>query len=688
MARTFRIAGAMMLTAIAGFGMVARVQAQTPTPPTTSSGPGTVTLSLAEYNRLVDRGAAAPHRIAEPPIPAVVSRAELALRANKDVVRGTLTLQGEVFRGGPTSMPLLSGGTVLDAQVSGVSVPLVYDNGTYKAILPGGKAFTLTLTWATPIGSEPGRAAVVLPTVAASSIRASLETPGDHADVRVQGGMITRRDTASGRTQVEMTLEAGVSPRVTWSSREAAATSAPRELRLLADVRTLATIGESDIKLAALFDVTVVQGEPAKFDIHLPPGFDLASASGASIEVAPNRPSADLLTVIVREPGRRRHQFLLTLERSLANQASLSDASTLANDNRANEEAQLSKASTVANLHHDIPLPWLDGAQRETGEAAIEGVGTLDLNAEERAPLHRIDASEVSGPLQSLSREALLAAFRYQRRGVEPVALALNVQRFPEAPVLAAIAERAVVTTLVTTQGRALTEVALTVRNQGQPFLRVGLPAGATLVSAEVAGGSVKPVEGTDGARVPLLRTGFRPSGAYQVSFVYMQSGNAFEKKGDAAMTLARFDVPITVLEWELFLPDRYEVKKFDGDVLASEKLPYELTQIEAYAAPQTDALVVHGMPTPAPPPASAAAESVTEGRLEVADSARNMTVNAKKPPQQQEEPSQNVQSLQRRVAGVLPVRVDVPRAGHSYHFIRPLVVDEDTTVRFRYRTR
>ena len=48
--------------------------------------------------------------------------------------------------------------------------------------------------------------------------------------------------------------------------------------------------------------------------------------------------------------------------------------------------------------------------------------------------------------------------------------------------------------------------------------------------------------------------------------------------------------------------------------------------------------------------------------------------------------PSQNVINLQRRVAGVLPIRVDVPRAGTSYRFSRPLVVDDETHVTFRYR--
>jgi len=50
--------------------------------------------------------------------------------------------------------------------------------------------------------------------------------------------------------------------------------------------------------------------------------------------------------------------------------------------------------------------------------------------------------------------------------------------------------------------------------------------------------------------------------------------------------------------------------------------------------------------------------------------------------------PSQNVANLQRRVAGVLPVKVDVPRAGRSYKFVRPLVLDEETRVTFQYKAK
>jgi hypothetical protein len=49
---------------------------------------------------------------------------------------------------------------------------------------------------------------------------------------------------------------------------------------------------------------------------------------------------------------------------------------------------------------------------------------------------------------------------------------------------------------------------------------------------------------------------------------------------------------------------------------------------------------------------------------------------------------SQNVFNLQKRVAGVLPVSIDVPRAGHSYRFARALVLDEETKLSFEYKTR
>ena len=50
--------------------------------------------------------------------------------------------------------------------------------------------------------------------------------------------------------------------------------------------------------------------------------------------------------------------------------------------------------------------------------------------------------------------------------------------------------------------------------------------------------------------------------------------------------------------------------------------------------------------------------------------------------------PSVNVTNLQKRVAGILPVRIDVPKSGRSYRFVRTLVLDEETRISFNYKSK
>ena len=502
-------------------------------------------------------------------------------------------------------------------------MPILQQQGVFHAVLPAG-AFTLQIEWAGAIATEPGRASAQLPQLGAGTIRATIDAPGEGSDLTIDHALVTQRTRAQGRLIVDATLAPGGGSRVGWSSRDAG-TAPVRALRLLDDVKTLVTVGENDVRVTAIFDVTVVQGTTATLAVRLPDGFSLTSVTGA-----PNE-SADVVDgrLVLNVPaGRARHQFLVALERSIAD----------------------------AGSRRVVALPWLEGSQRETGDVAIEGVGALDLAVAEQRPLTRIDVVELSAALTALAHEPLLAAYRYQRRAAEAVTLAFDVTRFPDAAVLAAAADRATATTLVTPEGRSLTEVSLTVRNQAQPFLRVGLPAGATLLSAEVAGVAVKPAQGADGLRIPLLRPGFRPQGPYAVSFVYLHAGAAFADKGDASLTLARVDLPIAWLEWEMLLPDRMEASRFDGTAFPRELVP---------AAAPVD--VAYGV-----------AESVT-----VTGGDKPRAADQRQAPN---ELSLNVQNLQKRAAGVLPVRLDVPRAGQSHTFVRPLVMDEETRVSFRYK--
>jgi hypothetical protein len=51
-------------------------------------------------------------------------------------------------------------------------------------------------------------------------------------------------------------------------------------------------------------------------------------------------------------------------------------------------------------------------------------------------------------------------------------------------------------------------------------------------------------------------------------------------------------------------------------------------------------------------------------------------------------QPSSSVIAIQQKVAGVLPIPIDVPRAGVTLRFARPLVLDDETRIDFHYKRR
>jgi len=706
---------------------------------------GHVTLPLDEYNRLLELANRSPRHVESAPLPYTIKRGDLKLRVSNETVMGTIQLQGETFNKGETKVALTGGMTILDARQEGKSLPLEQENGAQIAILAGPAEFLVVLDAGLPLNIETGRASFILPVPTAGSVRLTLEVPGDHTSVKLNPGLITGRASANGTTTIEATLVPGQPATIWWATREVVAPVVPREVRFLSNLKTLVSVGEADIRLAVLADINVIQGEPAQFEVEVPAGYEVTGTSGASVDSSDVQ--SGVLTLKVNAPSKRTHQFLISMEK------------------------------TITETKADVPFLSIKNSQRETGEVLVEGVGTMELTAKESGSLKRMDIKETNPYLRSLARSPLQSAFRYHRQPAENPSLALEWTRFPDSSVLAAVAERAVVTTMVTNEGRSITEVKLTVKNQVQPFLKVELPAGASIVSADVAGEKVKPVEGADGQRVPLLRPGFRPVDAYEVSFVFMHSGTPFAKKGGSEISLPKMDVPITVLQWEVFLPEQYKVKDFGGDALAANLLPASLEggavtlyeafqgdsgstvqnrfeplqllpgQVGGYIIDPSGAVlpgvqvtvtqldtgamrsaltdnsgrwIISGMPS-----ARARAVATKQG---FNPTARNFDYNANYPPsisftlqigsvtetvevraddqikesrrierdlkkdkaqlQASNAASDNVLNLQRRVSGVLPVQVDVPRAGSSYSFIRPLVLDEETKLTFTYKTK
>jgi hypothetical protein len=714
---------------------------------------GNVSLSLEEYNRLVELASKPTKKPELPPVNYSVKHADLKLRVEDESVSGAVQLDGEVFKKGMTKVPLTTGMTILDVHEQNKGVPLTPENGTQVAILNGPAEFSVNVNVALKLRVEAGRAQFSVPVPVAGGAQLSLVVPGEHTLVNVSPGLVTNRTSENGKTTIEATLPPGQTANVWWATREVAAPLLPREVRFLSNVKTLVSVGEAELRLAALADINVVQGDPTQFELEIPAGYEVTGVTGASLESSETQ--TNNLILKVNAPSQRNHQFLISLERS------------------------------ITDTKSGVPFLSFKNAQREIGEVLVEGTGTMELTATEGGSLKRMDVKETNYYLRSLAHFPPQAAFRYHRQSNEVPTLALEWVRFPDSSVLAAVAESAQVTTLVTSEGRSLTEIKLLLKNQAQPFLKVSLPPGASILSADIEGEKVKPVLAPDGNRVPLLRPGFRPTGTYTISFVFIHAGTPFSKKGGSDLSLPAMDIPISLLHWEVFLPEQYKVTDFHGDVISANLVPpafqenasigygygggigsgsgvrgsfngimasgdlvsFPLAsgQLGGLIADPSGAVVPNATVTIINLDTGFSTSTVSDeqgrwivsnlpsGRVKINASAngfksiaQDAIYNADQPAHAsfslpvgsvsetvemqsqalpingrnftdfsglkagvaQQAASLNVMNLQRRVAGVLPVAIDVPRAGTSFEFVRPLVLGEETKVAFNYKSR
>ena len=137
--------------------------------------------------------------------------------------------------------------TILEAKQSGAPLPLFQEGQHHSAILIGPGPFAVSLGVAAPLTIEAGRASFTLPVPLASSAHLNLELPGNHADVHVEPGLVTTSHTANGNTLVEAALEPGKPARIWWTTREIAAPVAQREVRFLSDIKTVVSVGDSQL---------------------------------------------------------------------------------------------------------------------------------------------------------------------------------------------------------------------------------------------------------------------------------------------------------------------------------------------------------------------------------------------------------------------------------------------------------
>src|SRR6266478_879293 len=479
---------------------------------TAAHSPGWVVLPVDEYRALHARAYPTEREPEPPPVEATLTRVDYDLRINGDLASGRAGLTVDVLKDGWVRVPIPAGLLVREARLDGRLVSLVP--------MVGGKA---------------GGQLSALLSAASGVTRASVQIPRQGVDIRLAGGLLSEKSETAAESKWIAYGRGNEVLTFTWR-RKTEDHRATQPLRLRGSLTQLLGLGEDSTSINAEVNLEVTQGAAHEVKIHIPDRVTINQVLGAMVAdwvVKDNE-----LSVTFLEPVEQQARFVITGE------------------TRTSREGQI-----------DIPLLRLLKAERETGGVAVEVLGAGEIKDAKSEGLESADATDL-GEMVASRQSQSLNAFRF-RPGPTKLArsLRVDVARYTPQAVLMANVEEARYQVLITGEGKVLVQARYAIRNNQRNFLKVTLPAGATLWTASLGGRAVRPGQSPDGSLLlPLdkARSG-EEAPEFAVEIVYLARGSAWNDKGQFKLSLPALDLPVCHTGLLVYHPPLFKVTPDPG---------------------------------------------------------------------------------------------------------------------------
>lgn len=495
---------------------------------------GWVVLPIDEYRALRERAFPLPPAPTAPPVDATLTRVDYDLRVDGDTAGGRAVLTIDVLRDGWTRVQIPAGLMVRDAALDGRRVPLVDGAPPFVLLSRRGRS-VLTLDIVVPMTTSGGAESIVLPPSPSSISRAQLTLPKNGVDLTLAGGFLAEhsetadlsRWIAFGRPNVPLAL--------TWK-RKVDDRRAELPLRLRARVIQLVGLGDDACQLSASVHIEVLQGLARDVTLLVPNGVSVNQVNGAT--VADWDISGGALRIHLLEPTATEVSFVVQAD------------------------ARVPREGAVA-----VPLVRVPAAERESGGVAVDVAGAGEVGEQQVRGLERTDPSEL-GDIVANRESPSMIAFRHRPiAGADARSLTVGVVRYTPQAVVVANVEEARYRALASEDGRLLVDAQYAVRNNQRSFLKIVLPGGATVWSAEVAGRPMRPGLAEDGAVLLPLEKGRAGDDAptFVVALVYLQRVDAWTDKGRPRLDLPALDLPVSRTGVELHYSPRFRVEPQPG---------------------------------------------------------------------------------------------------------------------------
>jgi hypothetical protein len=606
---------------------------------------GWVVIPVEEYRQLHEKAYPVEPEKEPPPMAATLTRVEYDLRAAGEVARGKANLTIDVLKDGWVRVPIPSGLLVQEARLDGKLVSLVPSapgkgGSQLSALLPHAGRFVLSLDVVLPVASGTGNESVSFPTAEAGATRATLQLSRNGVDTRVSGGLLVEKSESASDSKW-IAYARGNEPLVFTWRRKTEDHHASLPLRLRGSLTQLVSLGEDSTTIYAEANLEIMQGVANEVKIQLPDKVTINQVSGAMVADWEMKDGA--LSVIFLEPVEHSVSFAL------------------------NGELRLAREGLI-----DIPMLRLLGNERDTGGVAVEVLGAGEIKDIKSQGLEEADASDL-GEMVASRQSPSLAAFRYRVTGTPTTrALSVNVARYTQQAVLMANVEEARYDVLMSDDGKILTLARYAVRNNQRNFVKITLPAGATVWSAMLAGKPVRPGQAPDGSLLlPLEKVrGGDETPVFSVEILYVSKATNWTDKGKVRLTLPALDLPVSRTGLLLYYPPLFQVNAETGAF-----------RTEAYSAPASAAFT----PPPPPPPMSSVSIDGPIGALH--GDAKQFDRLGQAGKLENDKDTQALLDKYRakssggRVTGILPVGISFPVFGPSTYLVSELTAEHQAPV-------
>ncbi|HOI54220.1 MAG TPA: hypothetical protein PLP01_03135 [Phycisphaerae bacterium] len=494
-------------------------------------GGTTVDLPWEQFKSLLNWSIREKDEGGAPPTDYVITRSEYSGTLTDDGAQLVLKADINVLRKkGWKRIPLLP---ISVALVGEATLPqgacLNATGGVYELLTDQSGSMTVTVPFAVTVQKEAGVNHVSFQRVEGGSSLLDLEIDSQGVDVKVAGAQSLVSRPSDGKTKTAAAVPAGTPLAISWERALPKAEDVPP--KLYAETHTLVAVADGVLLCQETVNVNILHAGIRELKLAVPTGARILTVTGPNVQDWRETGQGELQVVLGRE-------VLGSYTLRLAYELATTDGAT-------------------------VPVVRATGVEREKGFVGVIAMANVEIAAGELQGATSIDARQLPADIVAMTNQPVLLAFRY---AADAFTIPLVIRRHDEVSVLMTLVDSAAFTSMQLNDGRRMTKVVYSVRNNRNQFLRLSMPEKADLWSVSVAGNTVSPARDTQGqVLVPLVRSSAdsRELTAFPVEIVYVETPETTAPaKGTLRVTLPTCAVPVMHVMFTYYLPaeGRYTV--------------------------------------------------------------------------------------------------------------------------------